>query len=99
MHLPRVLAWVEQRCLTPSARVYPGDTVPLVQIAPGAGITEVLQGGGAPLKARDDMIYMECLSRDHLRCAAVLTAIAGPLSHGPGQASRDGGHELVGEGL
>lgn len=50
------------------------------------------------MKTRDDVIHMEGLSRDHLRCAAVLTAIAGPFSHFPSETGWDDGHRGVSKG-
>ena len=90
-----IYAWIEQSYYTSSTRVMGINAITFVQIAVRAGIAKVRKLSLASKYLRHNMINVECLGSDDLRCVAIFATVACTFCHPTRQSSRQVGHKMV----
>ena len=68
--------------------------ITFVEIAVRAGIAKVIEMGLASKHLRHNVVNVECLSSDDLRCVAILATVARTLCDPTCQSQGDVGHKM-----
>ena len=89
-----VYAWIEQSHHTSSARITGIDTITFVEIAVRAGIAKVIKLSLASKHLRHNVVNVERLSSDDLRCMAIFTTVVRTLCNSTRQSQGYVGHKM-----
>ena len=95
MLVPMVCAWIEQSHHTSSARIMGIHAITFVEIAVRAGIAKVIEMGLASKHLRHNVVNVERLGSDDLRCVAIFTTIARTLCHPTRQGQGEVRHKVI----
>src|SRR5438105_2850898 len=95
MHVPMVCAWIEQSHYTSIARVTGIDVITFVKIAVRAGIAKVIEMGLASQHLRYNVVNVERLGSDDLRCVAIFATVARTLCDPTRQSQGYVGHNMI----
>jgi hypothetical protein len=76
MLVPTVCAWIEQAHHTSSTRIMGIDAITFTEIAVRAGIAQVIEMGLASKHLRHNVVNVERLGSDDLRCVAIFATVA-----------------------
>jgi len=90
-----VYAWIEQSHHTSSARITGIDTITFVEIAVRAGIAKVIKLSLASKHLRHNVVNVERLSSDDLRCMAIFTTVVRTLCNPTRQSQGYVGHKNI----
>jgi hypothetical protein len=93
MRVPMVGAWIEQPHHTSCTWVAGLDAITFVEVAVWAGITQVMEMGLASKHSRHNVVNVECLGRDDLRCVAILATVVRTFCGPTRQNQGDIGHK------
>jgi hypothetical protein len=95
MLVPTVCAWIEQTRYTSSARIMGIDAITFVKIAVRAGIAKVIEMDLTSKHLRHNVVNVERLSRDDLRCMAIFATVVCTLSNPTRQGQGYVGHKII----
>jgi len=90
-----VCAWIEQSHHASSARVMGIDAITFVEIAVRTGIAKVIEMGLASKHLWHNVVNVERLSRDDLRCMAIFATVVCTLCDPTRQGQGYVGHKII----